>query len=248
MRRGVVVTVTLPPNAASFSHSVFCAASCIHAGISSTSSSKKYSAIRRNLEQWEAEGFARFEILMRAGHGEIAHALDHADAFGHRHRAARIERVEDVRALEREVIRGKNELLRETSLRFRFVGVEQLPMQIDVGDLEVVLREFEFFLLAHGTVAKTAAPFDVIDGCLARDEHRQPFQSVRDLRADRREIDAAGLLKIRELRDLHAVEEDLPADAPCAEGRRLPVVFLEADVVAREIESDGAQRIEIEIL
>src|SRR5207237_5070277 len=56
------------------------------------------------------------------------------------------------------------------------------------------------------------------------------------------------LLKVRELRDLHAVEQDLPADAPRAESRRLPVVFFEANVVTREIEADRAQRVEIKLL
>jgi hypothetical protein len=42
-----------------------------------------------------------------------------------------------------------------------------------------------------------------------------------------------GLLEVGELRDLHAVEHHLPADAPGAERRRLPVVLLEADVVLR---------------
>ena len=34
-----------------------------------------------------------------------------------------------------------------------------------------------------------------------------------------RQLDAAGLLEVGELGDLHAVEEDLPADPPGAEGR-----------------------------
>src|SRR5213079_2867998 len=64
----------------------------------------------------------------------------------------------------------------------------------------------------------------------------------------RREVDAAGLLEIGELRDLHTVEEDLPAHAPRAEGGRLPVVLLETDVVAGEIEAERAQRVEIQLL
>jgi hypothetical protein len=83
---------------------------------------------------------------------------------------------------------------------------------------------------------------DVEDRGLAREEHRQALESVRDLRGDRREVDAARLLEVRELRDLHPVEEDLPADAPCAEGGGFPVVFLEADVVAREIEAERAEQ------
>src|SRR5207244_7242538 len=99
----VVVTVTSPVIALSRSRSMFCAASCIQAGISSVSSSKKYSAIRGS-QQREAERFARGEELIRAGHGQIAHALDHRHALGDGDGAARVERVERVRGLEREVV------------------------------------------------------------------------------------------------------------------------------------------------
>src|SRR5207302_6169755 len=71
---------------------------------------------------------------------------------------------------------------------------------------------------------------------------------VGDFGRDRREVDAAGLLEVRELRDLHAVEQDLPPHAPRAEGGRLPVVLFEADVVAGQVEAERAQRIEIELL
>src|SRR5947199_12285 len=181
MRRGVLLTTTglrssggSPRSSVSFvscCSSVACAASCIHAGISSVNSSKKYSAIGR-LQQRKSERFAGGEELMRASDG----------------------------------------------------------------------------LLAHRDVAESGAPFDVVDRRLPRQKHRQALDAVGDLRGDRREVDAAGLLKIRELRDLHAVEQDLPADAPRAEGGRLPVVLFEADVVAGQVESERAQGVEIHLL
>src|SRR5712691_8687696 len=121
-------------------------------------------------------------------------------------------------------------------------------MQIDVGDFEVILRELVLILPAHRPVSESGAPFDVEDRSLPRQEHRQTLDAVRQLSRDRREINSAGLLEVRELRDLHSVEQDLPTDAPRAERRRFPVVFLEADVMTREIESDCAQRIEIDLL
>ena len=42
---------------------------------------------------------------LRHPHRNLTHALDHADALGHADRAARIERVKDIRALEHLVIR-----------------------------------------------------------------------------------------------------------------------------------------------
>src|SRR5258706_11339432 len=141
MRRGVLLTMTglrvsggSQRSCGSFVNccsSVACGASCIHAGISSVSNSKKYSAIGR-LHQWKSERLARGQVLMRASDGQLAHALDDADALGHRDSTARVERVEYVRALQRPVVRGEDQLLVETMLRFTFVHLEEFPVQIDV--------------------------------------------------------------------------------------------------------------------
>ena len=56
-------------------------------------------------------------------------------------------------------------------------------------------------------------------------------------------FDPPDLLEIRELRDLEAVEEDLPADAPRAERRRFPVVLLEAHVVLPGVDAAGLERL-----
>src|SRR5438270_2155450 len=132
MRRGVLLTTTglrssggSPRSSVSLvscCSSVACAASCIHAGISSVSSSKKYSAIG-GLQQRKSERFARGQVLMRARDGQFAHAFDDADALGDRHRAARIERVEHVRTLQRPVVRGEDEFRVETTLCFAFVRI-----------------------------------------------------------------------------------------------------------------------------
>src|SRR3954469_354978 len=124
MRRGVLLTMTgfrssggSPRSCVSFVscwRSVACAASCIHAGISSVSSSKKYSAIGR-LQQRKSERFARFEELVRAGDGQLAYALDDAHALRHRNGAARVERVEDVRALQCPVVCGEDEFIFQTA-------------------------------------------------------------------------------------------------------------------------------------
>src|SRR4051794_37823864 len=257
MRRGVLFTTTglrssgrSPRSSVSLVScwsSVACAASCIHAGISSVSSSKKYSAIGR-LQQRKSERFPRGQELVRTADGQLADALDDPHALRHRDRAAGVERVEHVRALQRPVVCGKDELRIEAAFRFCLVHFEKFPVQTDVRRLEVVLRKLVLVLLPHGAVAETGAPFDVVDRRLAREEHRQALDAIRDLGGDRREVDAAGLLEVCELRDLHAVEEDLPPHAPRAEGGRLPVVLLEANVVAGQVESECAQRVEIQLL
>src|SRR5688500_2950359 len=134
----------------SLSRASSCGCGSIHAGISSVSSSKKYSGIGR--QERKAELAPGLEVLLCATDGQVAGARDHADARGHRDRAASIERVEDVRALRRPVVGRQDELFVETAPRFPFVRVEQLPVQIAVGGLEVVLREFDLVLLAGRAV------------------------------------------------------------------------------------------------
>ena len=47
---------------------------------------------------------------------------------------------------------------------------------------------------------------------------------------------------------LEAVEHDLPADAPGAKRRGLPVVFLEADIVLAKVDADGFDAFEVQVL
>ncbi len=61
-------------------------------------------------------------------------------------------------------------------------------------------------------------------------------------------LQATRLLEVGELGDLHAVEHDLPAHAPGAEGGSFPVVLLEAQVVLGEVETDGLQAADVEPL
>ena len=78
--------------------------------------------------------------------------------------------------------------------------------------------------------------------------HRQPFEAVRHLEARERHRDAADLLEIGELPDLHAVAPDFPAEAPGSERRALPIVLDEAEVVAQRIEADLAVAREQQLL
>ena len=62
------------------------------------------------------------------------------------------------------------------------------------------------------------------------------------------DLDAAHLLEVRELGDLHAVQPDLPAKAPGAKRGALPVVLYEANIVISRIDADRFERVEIELL
>jgi hypothetical protein len=65
---------------------------------------------------------------------------------------------------------------------------------------------------------------------------------------DRREVYTADLLEIRELADLQPIKHHLPADAPGAEGRRLPVVFFKTNVVLARIDPHRLETLQIDLL
>jgi hypothetical protein len=81
----------------------------------------------------------------------------------------------------------------------------------------------------------------VVDVLHALQVHGQALQAVGDLAGDGLAVDAADLLEVGELRHLHAVEPDLPAQAPGAQRGVLPVVLDEADVVLLQVEAQGLQ-------
>ena len=125
----------------------------------------------------------------------------------------------------------------------------RVALAIDPGLLiERVLRLLD--LLAHPDVAVclAAAPLHVEHVVDLLQEHRDAFHAVGDLAGDRRQVHAAHLLEIGELRDLGSVQHHLPADAPGAERRRLPVVFFEPDVVLPRIDADRFEAVEIDLL
>jgi len=62
------------------------------------------------------------------------------------------------------------------------------------------------------------------------------------------EVDAAALLEVGELGDFEAVEKNLPTDSPGTERGRFPIVFLEADIVGAEINANGAEAAQVEVL
>src|SRR5206468_9427292 len=78
--------------------------------------------------------------------------------------------------------------------------------------------------------------------------HGDPLEAIGQLGGDRCQFDTACLLEIRELRNFEAVEHHLPADSPCAEGGRFPVVFLEPNVVLPRVDPARLEAVEIHLL
>jgi hypothetical protein len=67
------------------------------------------------------------------------------------------------------------------------------------------------------SVLDAPGPLKVIDVVHSLEVHGKPLEAVGKLGGHRLEIDAAHLLEIGELRDFHAVQPDLPPEAPGAE-------------------------------
>jgi hypothetical protein len=62
------------------------------------------------------------------------------------------------------------------------------------------------------------------------------------------QVNAAHLLEVGELRHLHPVQPDLPAQSPCPKGRRFPVVLDEPDVMLQGIDAEPDQAFKVQFL
>src|SRR2546425_7348 len=122
------------------------------------------------------------------------------------------------------------------------------PAERDLGRLEVVLRELDFFLQPDVAVTDARSPFQIEHVVDAVQEHADALAPVSDLRRDRRELQPSRLLEVSELADLHPVHQNLPADAGRPQRGGFPVVLVEPDVVLPRIDPEGGQRLQIEVL
>ena len=156
-------------------------------------------------------------------------------------------------ALQHPVVGGQRQVVLQAQAGLALVLVEGLEQKLGVAHLEVVRGEFALVLQVHVAVGElhavvAAGPDDVVDAVDALDVHGQALKAVCDLHGHGSALEAAHLLEVGELRDLHAVEPHLPAKAPCAERGRLPVVLDEAHVMLVRIDADGAEAPQIQVL
>ena len=91
-------------------------------------------------------------------------------------------------------------------------------------------------------------PHQIVDAVHVLEVHRDALETIGDLAGDRPAVEAADLLEIGELADLHAVQPHLPTETPGAQGRRFPVVLHEADVVHQRVDAERAQGIQVALL
>ena len=134
-----------------------------------------------------------------------------------------------------------------------FRHFELLEQHGRVGVFEVVARIFllglqEDVAVGHLLRPLAAVEVEVVDVLDTLHVHREPLQPVGELARDRPAFEAGDLLKIRELRHLHAVAPALPAEPPGAERRALPVVLDETQIVDRRIDPDRVKRVQVQLL
>src|SRR5207245_2847015 len=192
-------------------------------GSSSDSSSTSSVACTSGLHQRETQLLARRVIRLRHRTRERAHAGDVGGALGHGDGSDRVEKVEGMRALQDHFIRRQDAVRLDKALGFRFEAFEQIRQQIGIRQLEVVARLLYFVLMVDIAVAHAWRPDEVEHAFLSLQVHGQALQAVGDFAEDGLARESAYFLEVGELRDLHAVEPDFPAQAPGAERRRFPV-------------------------
>ncbi|ALD91358.1 hypothetical protein CR3_2148 [Cupriavidus gilardii CR3] len=140
-------------------------------------------------------------------------------------------------------------------LGFALVLGEMAEQDVGIALFEVVGRLFDLVLVVDVAIGQTArlavlfplGPDQVVDVLDALQIHREALDAVGDLAGDRLAIDAADLLEVGELGHLHAVEPDLPAQAPGAQRRVFPVVLDEADVVLLQVQAQRLERAQVEL-
>jgi hypothetical protein len=73
-------------------------------------------------------------------------------------------------------------------------------------------------------------------------------EAIGELDRDRVELVPARLLEVGELGNFLPVQPDLPAEAPGAQRRALPVVLDKANVVLARVDADRLQALQVELL
>ena len=192
---------------------------------------------------------------MRDADSELPHPQDVGGALRHADAVARIENVEQMGAPQAVFERGPEEARRKKGFGQLVVAVEQLAMNRGErrrrqahADAEDVARLLDLVPQPDIAILHATRPLEIVDVVDALQDHRQTFEAIREFGRNGRQLDATGLLKVRELRNLEAVEENLPTNPPGADCRRLPVVVLEANVVLPEVDPACVEAIQIELL
>ncbi len=199
------------------------------------------------MKQRIAQLLSLLDVKERRLAGQPAHPGDVARPLRHADRAARVEHVEDVRALEHQVVPRRQDPLVEQAHRLGLVAVEKLTVEAYVGLLEIEPGELDLVLPRQLPEADARRPFEVEEALDSLQERRDASETVRDLGRHDVEFHASGLLEVGELSDLHPVDPHLPPESGRTQGRRLPVVHHEPHVVFLECYADGTKALEVDV-
>src|SRR5215831_12703025 len=167
--------------------------------------------------------------------------------LGDRQRSPRVQQVQRVRALEHQVVgrQRQSPLHQPTALLFE---LGEPPRQCVHGrELEVVRRPLPLAFAVDVAPRHPRRPLELERALLALQEHAQALEPVGHLGRDELHVEPPELLEVRPLRDLHAVAPDLPPQPPCPEGRLLPVVLDEPDVVPTQVDANRLERREVAV-
>src|SRR5437016_13137526 len=99
-----------------------------------------------------------------------------------------------------------------------------LPCSFNIRQLEVVDGKLQFIREAHVAVCcrpfalRVASPYDVVNRIYVLQKSGDALEAIGQLHGNRIQINSAALLEICELRDFEAIEHDLPANTPRAQG------------------------------
>src|SRR5262245_32752742 len=226
MRRGATQTSIRPGSIRSASRLAFtsppaCSTASLHAleGSSSQPTSTSRSGTRG------LRAVPPGEVGLGHPRRQRAHPPDVRAPLGRADDPARVEQVEGVAALQHLVIGRQHQALVEAARALGLVLREAPEQDLGVRDLEVVAAPLALALEVDVAVGHALRPGQVVDRAHALEVHRDALEAVGQLGGDRPQVDAARLLEVGELGDLHAVHPDLPAEPPCSEGRPLPVVL-----------------------
>ena len=152
-----------------------------------------------------------------------------------------------MRGLEHHLVARQREPRLDQVLRLGLVIGEMPEQHFAIGLLEVVGRLLDLILVVDVAVRHTRRPGQIEHVFHVLQIHGEALDAVGDFPGDRFAVDSADLLEVGELRHFHAVQPHLPAQAPGTQGRILPVVLDEADVVRLGIDAQGFERTDIEI-
>src|SRR5690606_9544036 len=105
----------------------------------------------------------------------------------------------------------------------------------------------EHVAIQYGPAFCPLSPHEVVDAFHALQVHGQSLESVSNFTHGGVAIQPPYLLEVSELSYFHSVKPDFPAQAPCAQSGVLPVVLDEADVVLRRVDTQGFERVDVDV-